>query len=227
MYLLESTVQKEALRYLEKHYRKRAKRSIVFSRIEVGTKQQYGGKRADGVIAFRHYFWGNYLVSIEAKSFKTLPAIQPVLDTKKLLWNSFLIGFFCCLGSGAIWFLLKMEDGYLQFITPLNVWVISAILYGFFTQNSYQHKTVAVIQQLKQYPGNEQWLAFSKDSLTKITARQKKQLLRICKYQGIGVVVVTKVGKVKIWRRASRSWNFFGDYFKYYSKEKEIRRTLS
>ena len=227
MHLLESTVQKEALLFLEKHYRKKAKRGNIFSRLEAGTKQEYGGKRADGLLAFRHYLWGNYLVSIEAKSFKTLPAMKPYVEVWKLLWNSLKVGLLFCIGSGAIWFLFKMQDGYLQFITPLNVCFSAAIIYGFFSWNSYRHKTVAVIQQLKQYPANEQWLAFSKDSLEKITQQQQKQLKKICSYQGIGILIIHRVGKIKVWLKPKRKWKYFGDYFKYYSKEKEIRKTLS
>ena len=227
MHLLEKTVQKEALIHLEKHYRKKAKRGLIFSRLELGIKREYGGKRADGVIAFRHYFWGNYLVSIEAKSYKTLLAIKPYVDTWKLVWNSLLVAFFFCVGSGAIWFLFKMQDGYLQYITPLNIYVSTAILYGFVTRNSYRHKTVDVIKQLKQYPANEQWLAFSKDSLTKISQQKQKQLKQICKCQGIGILIVHRVGKVRIWFKPKRKWKYFGDYFKYYSKEKEIRKFIS
>ena len=73
--LSEQYVQRKAQAYLERRYRTWGK--ALFSKMEVKTKKAFGGKRADGLIAFRRLIWGTYVVSMEAKSYKTLNAILP------------------------------------------------------------------------------------------------------------------------------------------------------
>ena len=104
--------------------------------------------------------------------------------------------------------------------------VCCAIVYGFFTLHSYRHKTVRVIRQLAQYPANERWLAFSKDSLNSLDTHKLKALDKICKYKGIGIIIVSRNGHAKIRRSASMKWKWFGDFLTYYSHEKRIREAI-
>ena len=108
--ILERTVQNKAQEFLEKKYRRKAKGKRIFSKTEMPTKKKYGSKRADGFLAFRHFFWGNYVVSVEAKSQKTLPAMRPYRDEFIMVKNCLTMGFYCCLGSGAFFALFKMDD---------------------------------------------------------------------------------------------------------------------
>ncbi|MGB1120963.1 MAG: hypothetical protein ACPG3Z_03135, partial [Saprospiraceae bacterium] len=76
--LIERTVQETAQKYLEKYYKRKAKKGRMFSKVEVRTRKEYGGFRADGFLAFKKRWTGKlYVVSMEAKSYKTLKAIQP------------------------------------------------------------------------------------------------------------------------------------------------------
>jgi hypothetical protein len=224
--LSEKIVQDTAQEFLYSWYRKKARKGLVFSRTEVRTRQKFGGKRADGLLAFQHYFWGTYVISMEAKSFKTLSSMKPRRDDNLLLWNSFKAGLKFCVLSGMFFMLYRMDDGFLQFILPLNMLVCGAIIYGFFTLNSYRHKTVSVIRQLAQYPANERWLAFSKDSLDLLEKDKLKALDKICKFKGIGIIIVSKKGKAKVRRSASMQWKWFGDFLSYYSHEKRIRKAI-
>ena len=225
--LSEKVVQDTAQAFLYNRYRKKARKGLVFSRTEVRTRQKFGGKRADGLLAFQHYFWGTYVISMEAKSFKTLSAIKPKRDDNLLLWNSIKAGLKFCVLSGMFFSLYRMDDGFLQFILPLNMFVCGALIYGFFTLHSYRHKTVQVIRQLAQYPANERWLAFSKDSLDLLQEDKLNALDKICKFKGIGIVVVSKKGKAKVRRSASMQWKWFGDFLSYYSHEKHIREAIT
>ena len=224
--LSEKVVQDTAQAFLYHKYRKKARKGRLFSRTEVRTRQKFGGKRADGLVAFQHFLWGTYVISMEAKSFKTLSTIKPRRDDNLLLWNSFKAGLKCCILSGMFFAIYRMDDSFLQFILPLNMLVCSAIIYGFFTSNSYRHKTVRVIRQLAQYPANERWLAFSKDSLDLLQKDKLKMLDKICKYKGIGIIVVSTKGRAQIRRSASMQWKWFGDFLTYYSHEKSIRKAI-
>ena len=224
--LSEKVVQDTAQAFLYHRYRKKARKGRMFSRTEVRTRQKFGGKRADGLLAFQHYLWGTYVISMEAKSFKTLSTIKPRRDDNLLLWNSFKAGLKFSDLSGMFFALYRMDDGFLQFILPLNMLVCGAIIYGFFTSNSYRHKKVRVIKQLDQYPANERWLAFSKDSLVLLQKDKLRMLDKICKYKGIGIIVVSEKGRAEVRRSSSMQWKWFGDFLSYYSYEKRIREVI-
>ncbi|MEM8908937.1 MAG: hypothetical protein AAGD05_13910, partial [Bacteroidota bacterium] len=100
-------------------------------------------------------------------------------------------------------------------------------LFAILTRNSLRHQAVDVIEQLKQYPANEQWLAFSKDSLNKLPRKKRHLLEWICRYEGIGVLVVSRFGRVRLWVKPKRRWKWLGDFLIYYSLEKQIRQLLS
>ena len=221
--LSERYVQKVAQSYLERYY---GKKKSLFSKLEVRTKKAYGSKRADGLIAFRHFFWGIYVVSMEAKSYKTIRSIKPYRDNSKWFWSSIKAGFYTCIVSGAIFALYRMNDGFVQFFLPLNLFALGGLLYALFTRRSMQHQVVEVIDQLKQYPANEQWLAFSKDSLNQLPKSKKHLLEWMCRKEGIGILIISRFGRVKTWVEPKRKWKWRGDFLKYYSIEKKIRREI-
>lgn len=224
--LAEATVQVHAQEFLEKRFKRKARKGKLFSQLEVRTKRKYGGKRADGVLAFTHWLLGTYVISMEAKSFKTLPAIVPKLDAKILFWNSLKAGVLISILTGAFFAIYKMEDGLMQFLLPLNTLAVGAILYGMVTWNHFTHKTVSVIKQIGQYPANEQWLAFSQDSLNAIPMNKVENLKTICKHRGIGVLIVKPKGKVEIFVKAKFKMKWLGDFLKYYSVEEEILKQI-
>ena len=225
--LSEKVVQDTAQEFLYLRYRKKARKGKIFSRTEMRTRQKYGGKRADGFLAFRHFLWGTFVVSMEAKSFKTLSAMKPRRDDKLFLWNCVKAGLKVCILSGMFFALYKMDDQYLQFVLPLNMFACSAIIYGFFTLHSSKHQTVSVIRQLAQYPANERWLAFSQDSWKALPKDKRSDLEKICYHQGIGILIVSGRNKARIWRHTSMRWKWFGDFISYYSHEKKIREAIA
>ncbi|MEL6926955.1 MAG: hypothetical protein AAFO94_23150, partial [Bacteroidota bacterium] len=204
--LLEKTVQERAHQFLQKRYRRQARRGRLFARMEVRTRRKYGGKRADGVLAFQHWLLGPWVVSMEAKSIKTLTAIKPYRSHRRWWRNVLWTGLLICIASGAIFALVKMEEGPWQFLLPLNVLVIGGIVYGLLTLSSARHKEMDVIRQLRQYPANEKWLAFSRDSVHALNADRRKKLLKICQRRGIGLLLIKKRGAPEVWNKPRWKW---------------------
>lgn len=225
-HLSEDFVRHQSVKFLERHYRFRARKRKVYTQEEATTKQRYGRKRADGLLAFKHLLWGTYVVSVEAKSIKTLPAIQPYSDYKRLLKNALKMGFYFCILSGAIFSLIKMDNIWVQFMLPLNALLLGAVFYAVLSFNSHRHQLIKVIDQVRQYPANEQWLAFSKDSVEALSKKKQKQLKAICKAQGIGLILVSSRRRIRIKVKAKRNLKW-GSYLKYYSRQKQIEQQLS
>lgn len=224
--LAETTVQIKALEYLEARYRRKAKRGRIFAQPEVRTKRAHGSKRADGLIAFRHWLWGVYVVSLEAKSSKTRPAITPRIDRKRYLFNTLRAALLITILSGTFFFLYKLDDGFWQFILPGSVFLTAAVLYAILTRNHFGHRTLKVVEQIEQYPADERWLAFSEDAWGDFTAEQQQQLQKICRYHGIGLLLVGQGGRVERKIRARFHWDWWHDYLRFYSREKEIRTAI-
>ena len=224
--LRETIVQVEALHFLRNRYRRRAFRGRIYAQTEVRTKPKYGSKRADGLIAYRRLLSGVEVIAIEAKSSKTLPSMKPVFKLNRLIWNSIRAGFLIAVLTGAVCVFYKFEDFTTRILVPLNTFGVGALLYGLLTFNSYRHCDIRVISQLKQYPGNEQWLAFSKDSLEHVSKKKVRDIKKICKAHGVGVLSVSARGTVKILVKAKHGNKFWGDYLSYYSVEEEIRKDI-
>lgn len=224
--LIEATVQRTAIEYLTKYYQRRGLRRRVFSDMEVRTKKKYGSKRADGLIAYKHWLWGTYVVSMEAKSYKTLPAMKPYRDNKRFIINCLWAGLLICILSGAFFWLYRMDDGLWQFLMPFNAFAMGAIAYGVITRKHFTHKKVDVIDQVQQYPANEQWLAFSQDSLNAIPYPKLKKLKTMARNQHIGIIIIKKKGAVQILIKPKMQWKWRNDFLTFYSKEKEIRKII-
>ncbi len=224
--LAESTVQQKALNFLYDYYQLKAK-GKVYHKIEVRTRKEFGGKRADGFLAFKRWFRGIYVISMESKSYKTLPAMKPYRDNKKWFWNSVWFAFVFCIGTGGLYAIYKMDNTLWSILYPALAFLTGFIVYGLFTKNSFKHQSVDVINQLDTYPGNEQWLSFSKDSINGLKERKWDNLKKICKSQGYGIILVGQRGAIEVVNRPRVRRKFSGDYLKFYALEKEIRAFLN
>ena len=226
MGLSEKKVQKAAQKLLERRYEGKSWGKQIFSQLEARTKQKHGGKRADGLLVFKHLLWGEFVVSMEAKSFKTLNAIRPYKDHGSIIIGSLKWGLYSVIGSGAAIALIRQDALLLKLGFPLIVFLLGAIIYALLTHNRIYHQISNVIEQIRQYPGDHQWLAISKDSLEQLSKDKKHLLKWTCKYQGIGIIVVNQREKAKVWIRPKWNWNWFRSYLTYYSRENIIRKVI-
>lgn len=223
---IERTVQEIAQDYLRDKYRRKARHRRIYSDIEVRTKPKFGSKRADGFLAFQHWLMGTYVVSMEAKSYKTLPAMTPKIEPRLFLFNCLRAGFIITMLTGTLFVFLKGSATGTELYLPVGVLVSGGFFYGILTRKSFSHKVVDVIQQVKQYPANEYWLAFSEDSLDSLRDERVNHLVEISRNLGIGILIVKPGGQVEERLRARRHWKWFGDYLKFYSVEQQVREKL-
>lgn len=220
----EIYVQKAAQGYLDKYYKIKHGQNNCYSNIEERTKKQYGMKRADGLLAYKLNRKKAYVVSMEAKSHKTLPALKPYRVNKLWIQDSIWNGFLFTLATGVL-FLAWRNDGWLVLL-PFGVWCLATLVHLFLFKNSYKYQEMAVVHQVFQYPANEQWLSLSEDSFEMIDAKLQDNLFKICKARDIGVLMVdTKLNVNQIHAPKSRR-KFWGDYLSYYHNEDDIRKHL-
>jgi hypothetical protein len=225
--LIERTVQETAQKYLENYYRRKAKRKRLYSKIEVRTRKEYGGFRADGLLVFKKRWTGElYVVSMEAKSYKTLKAIQPYRDNKLWFKNSIWAGFLFSVGTGGAYALIGFDNAVLGLMFFLGALAFGSIAYAFLTINSFQHKNIKVLDQVEQYPANEKWISISEDSFEDIDPKGQDTFLKVCKSRGYGLIMVDRKKKNHRYYKPKKKFRLFGSFVKYYSLEDEIRKYL-
>ncbi len=227
--LIERTVQEIAQNYLENYYR-RWGRSHIYSNLEERTKKKYGMKRADGLLAYRKSRRNAYVITMEAKSHKTLPALKPYRVNSLWIRDSIWKGMLITSLSGIMFFVWNMMEypPFIQLGIPLSVWTAATITYAQIFKNSHRYQEMKVIKQVFQYPANEQWLSFSYDAFDLINPKLQNNLFKICKARGVGVLIVSPTKTVRLVHKAKRRRKWFGkDYLNYYNEEYNIRKFLA
>lgn len=225
----ERTVQTAALNYLENHYRWRARRSRIWSKMEVRTKKQYGGKRADGLLVFKRRLWGStFVASMEAKSYKTLDAITPRRDLGRWLFNSAYYATLIALGTGAIYFVERIETPQESWLFAINLWVVLFVVVAILTRNRHFNRVMPVYHQVRQYPGHEQWIATSVDSYEMIPKELRRSFVKVLKARGIGLLLVDRKRRIhRMHRPKRRSFLLKRRHpLQYYSLADEIKAFL-
>ncbi len=225
--LLEITVQKEALIYLEEYYKWRASGGRVWNKIEVRTRKKYGGKRADGLLVYkRRLIGGLFVASMEAKSYKTLGAITPIRDNWLWLKNSLYYATLIALGSGAVFMYQMIDNSLDSLLYIVGLWVFLLVVVAFVTKNRYFNRTMPVYKQILQYPGHEQWISISQDSYDLIPKHLRRDFVKVLKARGIGLLIVTKRKFVHRVHKPKRNRKWVGNFLQHYSLEEEIRKYL-
>lgn len=225
--LTELVVQQKAQAYLEQYYKIRHGKKHFYSNLEERTKKKYGMKRADGLLAYKLNKRRAYVVSMEAKSHKTLPALRPYRVNKVWIRDSIWKGLLFTLATGVL-FLIWRGDGWLmRFLLPLGVWVGATLLHLLLFRKSYKYQEMQVIHQVFQYPANEQWLSLSNDSFDMIKKDLRQNLFKICKARDIGVLMVDeKLNVDLIHEPKPRRRYWMWGYLTYYHNEAAIRDHL-
>lgn len=220
--LIERTVQEIAQDHLVQYYRIKHNEDRIYSQLEARTRRKYGGKRADGLLAYKKNEKKAFVASMEAKSYKTLPALKPYRVDRLWIQESIWVGLLVCLGSGSLFMMWRwVEYDFFRFFIPILVWLAGGIVYAILSKSSYKFQEMEVIKQVFQYPGDEQWLSFSEDALNDISVDLRDNLFKICKARGVGVVLVDGRKQVSMVSKAKRRSRWFksSDCLKYYSNE--------
>lgn len=225
--LKEKFIQAVAIDTLAAYYQNYSNNDKIFAAAEVRTKER---KRADGLIVWKSTKRKTNVASIEAKSANTLRNLLVKPHRKKILRSSQQLSFALMLMVTILVFGL----GYRLVLEPLMivmVLVISIVLTILIEKLLYkiqlkQHQKIDVIEQIRQYPANERWIAIGFDSYTK--SEQLATLLKKCEDNGFGLLIVRdeKVTKMELLPRFE-NYPTGSDFLRYYQKEKSIRQAIT
>jgi hypothetical protein len=224
-YISENFVQNAVCQQINSRFYRRRKH---FVDTEVGIKNRKG--RADVLLVFPYKNNKAFVVAIEAKSRKTIGSLKFADNYKKRLniarWGAGLLVVF----AGSYFFSKGIE---LVVDLPLSIlFVISVIggvviLYNLLGKiNMRFTQSIPVINQVKRYKANEQWIAIASDTLK---GRRSAYLIlkREAKKQGVGLIIVNHKGNLRFIHYPKPKYEHIKkDYLCYYSQESSIRRQI-
>jgi hypothetical protein len=230
--LKEKTIQDKALVVLKKHYQQQRSINNIYACTEAWTRKERGGKRADGLICFKTNKGQYYTVSMEAKSHKTLQALTSSVNEDRLGWNSLLAAGSLTLGTAAVCFTLLDLKWWIVLLSALLLFFISLVCFIalFDRLDLNRHRLNSVVEQLKQYPANEQWLVYSKHAdnlLATLTSNGRRShlqsLISLCKQNGFGLLLLSNQKiHLEIEPKPRK-----GDFLDTYSRAPKIKEELN
>lgn len=181
-------------------------------------------KRADVFLAFMRARKRPYVVVVEAKSRTTIHQLKLKDNHVKLRWTGRAITLLLLA-------LLSATLGYQWYFNAVNtVLLIALFLLGSAIITTLVRwmelsrlKSVYAIEQLGRYPANEQWIAIGEDTFAK--PEDYRALLQQCRKSRIGLIVVTRRGKLRL-KAEPAPKHTFNNYLDRYGKEKDVLKTI-
>lgn len=216
--LSEKFIQNTVAERLNRDY---YRRKPAYVNTEVYTRL----KRADVFLAFMRARKRPYVVVIEAKSRTTIHQLKLKENPDSTRWAGRLITASLIVG-------LSIALGYQWYFNALN----TLLLLGLFIAGSSLITAVirslelsalgsiGAIDQLGRYPANEKWIAIGEDSIVK--PAEYLLLRRQCRKSGVGLIVVTRGGKIRL-REIPTPRHTFNNYLDSYGKEATILKAIS
>jgi len=216
--LPEKFIQDTVAEQLNRRY---YRRDAAYTNTEVYTKL----KRADVLLAFMRSRKRPYVVVVEAKSRTTIHQLKLKGNPDRTRWLGRIITVILIVSLSAIL-------GYQWYFNALNtLLLLSLFLAGSALISSIVSRlelsiasSIGAIEQLARYPANEKWIAIGEDSF--VRPAEYHVLRKQCRKNGIGLIVVSRRGKMSL-RVIPEPRHTFNNYLGSYGKEKSILSTIS
>lgn len=229
--LTEDYIKEEALRFLMDYYRPYAHNKKIEPRTEFYTNTR---NRADGVLIWENTPNDIRVISLEAKSAKTLRNLRSKWDKEKLInWSrgasELVLIILVCLTYP----FLKGK----VFYDPILIIAIILILFviRLFTVPLLQKlfisilKTTSVFEQAALYPGNEVWIAISTDTFIRNKVKRLEEFVHLCGRKQFGLLEISEFGyppKILVHPKFRPSQSA-KDFLHSYKKGQELRPMVS
>ncbi|WP_299824265.1 hypothetical protein [uncultured Pontibacter sp.] len=217
----ESKIEDFAFDYLKGYYTSQQGAKKVFIGRAEKSKQ---GVEVEGVFAFKHPDSFLFLATVTFKNSQRLASILTSYKKKGLSKLRF-----------ATPVVLLMLGAFLNLRFGGNVytWALTAaVAFAGFVLHTYLAKAYLkssiekVLEELKKYPANEQWLGISMSSLVFRNNSMASYFLKLCQRRGIGILTVGKRAKVVLIQEPRTNTCRKGDFLSHYISEHNIRKAV-
>lgn len=215
--LTEKFVQNNVAERLNREY---YRRNPAYVNTEVYTQL----KRADVFLAFMRARKRPYVIVIEAKSRATIHQLKLKENPDRVRWFGRFVTVGLIVGLSAVlgyqWYFNALNTLLLLGLFVFGSWLLSAAIRGL--ELNFLG-SIGAIEQLARYPANEKWIAIGEDSIVK--PEEYQQLRRQCRKSGVGLIVVTGSGKLRL-KEIPRPRHTFNNHLDSYGKEATIMKAI-
>ena len=215
--LTERFIQNSVAERLNKEYYKRKPAWVT-------TEEYTKLKRADVFLAFMRAPNRPYVVVVEAKSRTTIHQLKLKEAPRQTRWAGRAVTVALIAGLSAVlgyqWYFNAVNTLLLIGLFLLGSSLISAALSKL--ELSFLG-SISAIEQLGRYPANEKWIAVGEDTFAR--PEEFKTLVRQCKKNGLGLIVVNARGRMQR-RLIPAPRHTFNNYLGKYGKEARIMATI-
>lgn len=210
--LSENAIKHIALGYLKSFYRlrNRAPDTATLTGLDMrGAKNIV----ADGFLHYTQEDGQIFTATFEATSQATRDEICYRPRIAHVIWDGlvfacFLLPTFLAVSHIMGLFLLVGEDFYWRvFLFFLSILPALGLYFVFFRRLP-RYRYIFAVEQFKQYPANNQWIAYGYDTFAGLPEKYQKELARQCTRYGFGLVEITAQRKPKLIMAPSRAENF-------------------
>lgn len=226
--LKEKKIEKLALKALTFYYYRYAYNGKIFSEKQLRTIEN---KRADGLIVWKQNPYKINVAALEAKSHNTLHNLlqkpnEEIIQRDTFTLSNYVLIFITMLGTAFGFF----------YETTFNfLWVIACYLLLTILMPQVnallrrlpllRYKKTDVTQQLKQYYGNEKWIAIGYDSYSK--PQQFDDLKKMCQKNGFGLLMVLEDETVeRMLKPVYQPCKEYENFTYYYTKREAILESI-
>ncbi|WP_018479717.1 hypothetical protein [Pontibacter roseus] len=217
-----SGINKFAFEFLTSYYAKQSKNSTLLVREHERTKE---GAQADGLFVIRYPDDKYFAASLSTSHSDQLSSIFSQYKRKGLGKARFV--------TAAVLIITTTYAGY-----TLNHWMVLWVLppvlalAGFLLHSKLElrhlkRRITSLVDELRQVPADEQWLAISVSSLCFKNNQLADKLVEACHHRRIGLITVGKRSRITLRLEPRRSTCRHGDFLRYYTAETAIRKDLS
>jgi len=227
--LNERHVQRVALEWLASYYADKVGVQAVYAEMEtvVSANCKLGIGRADGLVASLMPDETVYTAALEAKSARTLPNIMLRYGDMQWLLHALIAGLLGMVVAGSIgWFF--SDSWWLRWIVPPVAFFAASFAYLLLTTEHARYRLIDVVQQVKRYPANEQWIAVSADAYNELDTALQEALLTDCRNEGLGLLRVRSTNQFTPLEKPQPRPRpkGLGDFLACYARSDVIRRKL-
>jgi hypothetical protein len=194
--LNEKHVQRVALEWLASYYADKVGVQAVYAEMEtvISANCKLGSGRADGLVASLMPDDTVYTAALEAKSARTLPNIKLRYGDMQWLLHALIAGLLGMVVTGSMgWFF--SDSWWLRWILPPVAFFAAGFAYLLLTTEHARYRLIDVVQQVKRYPANEQWIAVSADAYNELDTALQEALLTDCRNEGLGLLAYGRRGQ--------------------------------
>ena len=220
--MAESNIGDQAIEFLGSYYAKHEKKSgLLVNRLEA----THHGTFADVLFAYQKHDNSFFAVSLNTSASNKIMRLLTIYKKKGLGRSRYIL-------AGAIFGLAAygcyLAESWLAMAAiPALLAVAGFFLHSRLRTRFMEHQLKAAVDQLKQQPGDHQWLGIQVSSLCWRSNEMANFLSKLCERKGIGLLTLGQRSRITLRQEPRLATCRRTDFLSYYTQGESIRRELS